>query len=291
MSSPIDIDTTNFKICDTRCNFNFNYAVNVSGSISEKVINSSSKYISLIYPSTNLSEASFNSSKFNVTETRLYYPSIHTYSGSTGIAECIIVHTSVTTSQQLMVCIPITVGSSNTVASDKLKDIITSTTTYGSKITDFSLNKFIGNTPFYTYSGMAFDSSNMPTTYIVFNPSDYSIKLPSDTIAQLSNICGSNKYSIYTGQDKPTLFKNSKGPNKLAKNDIYIDCKPINKSGDEVVITNTKYIANTNFSLNKLKKNAILQFLLFFIVFIVFMYIIYYTFLLFGTIIKPSGNK
>lgn len=293
-TSPINIDSSLAQPCDTRCNYNYNYPLKVTCTSKLTTIDSTSKYISLSYTSpNNLSEGRFNNSGYNVSEIRIYYKSIHKYNGALGVAECIIVHTNGTS--QLMVSIPIvmndiTNGSGSTYLTNIINLLSDAPALSQVSVPDFSLNKFIGNTKFYTYSSSSsFDTIQLPTTYIVYHPTDYSIQLSRNTISQIRTLCGEHHYQIYSGTAQPVVSVNTKGPNNISGNEIFIDCKPIDKSKNDVLITTTKYSFGSS-SYNNFKQNAILQFLLFFIVCVVFMYVTYFTFLFVGTIIKPSGN-
>lgn len=311
-NSPINIiDTTTspIQLCNTRCNYNYNYQLSVNCNVLIKPINILNKqyYVSMTYAKSSNDEAYYSSVPYKVTEIRLYHRSLHKLNGNDTVGECVIVHTNSLNTQQLMVCIPIVESASTNVndASNLLTQVLNSALSQKTTIIipDFTTNKLLKSSPFYTYSADSFDQSTpKPTNYIYFY--NYSIILQTDIIKKFKGLCGSSQTSfpIFNGlpasasspSTTPIVSKNDKGPNKLAADDIYIDCKPIDKSTDKVIITKQNYTqgsSSSSFSFNALKQNMILQFLMFFIICVVFMYISYFTFEIFGTIIKPSGQK
>ena len=97
---------------------------------------------------------------YQVSEIRIYCPSLHTYSGVQAEAEIIIIHTG-TTQESLLVCLPIIKGNKSPSKSENiLENIIQTAKKFARKPNEetamqknFNLNNLIPkNKPFYSCS-------------------------------------------------------------------------------------------------------------------------------------------
>jgi len=277
-NAPINIPSPSdpsIKNCDVRCSYNYNY---LSSDCTASV---KTNYISLSYQSFSTSQAKYNGNDFWVEDIRIYYPSIHTYNGTTADAELIIMHNSIV-GKKIAVCAPIVQSSLVNKASEKLSflmNLLKDTT--NTTIPDFySLNTFIDYKPFYTYSGTLFSDCTQNIDYIVYRPADFQINITSEAFSQLTNITKSHTYTTIPNTSS-ILYYNSSGSKPISSGDqIYIDCQPINKSEDEVVINKQVYSVEGNqhnFTFPNLQDSQYIQFLLCFIIFIFIIYICYYS--------------
>ena len=98
-NSPIDISPTNVKgDCSLKCKYSFNYGDSFI------TIKNKKKYLTLGYDNSN-TNVIFNGLKMQVSEIRVFSPSLHTFDGNKSDAEMIIIHQGF--GKNLLVCIPI----------------------------------------------------------------------------------------------------------------------------------------------------------------------------------------
>lgn len=287
-NAPIDISPTSSVACSNRCVFNYNYAQ------SDCTAYSKTNYLSLTYKNGNQSK--FNNTDYYVDEIRIYWGPIHTYGSQpatvskstttqTADAELIIIHKSSTSANILYVCIPIIQSNLDTVSSQKLKYLITNIQgTQSINIKNFyNLNDFVNKTaPFYTYTASSFLNCSQKVDYIVYHPNNYSIPILPSIYSILTNIISKNVvYQPITNFNskivKPALYYNSKGSGsgKIADDQIYIDCQPVDKSEETVVMN--KEVISKNVTFSSLQQNQYFQVIVGFLLFIIILYISYYS--------------
>lgn len=239
-SAPINIDLTQINgKCDLKCQYSFEY-VN-----SSCIATNRGNYISLSYDKTNNPPVIYNSIGYYVSDVRIYIPSLHSYNGTKGDGEFIIVHKTNTGDKPLLVCIPLMV--SNIISTDTklLKTIIeqisVSAPNEGEQtninINNYNLSDIVPNKPFYSYiaSEPYTNCSNQKVNYIVYTPSDGYINIHSKSYDILKNIIKKQTYKI--NKNPPQLFFNMDGPtSRISSDNIYIDCQPVGHS-DETIIT------------------------------------------------------
>ena len=270
-TAPIDISPKNISgNCTSKCKYSINYQSTVN-----TVITNNGDYISLSYDNSKGTPVKYNDNQYNVTEIRLYFPSLHSFSGKKSVGEMIIVHNSSVTSTTLLVCIPIHISSTETVASQLLENIIKTCTTYipsegetyNATFNNFNLRTFIPQKPFYTYNAtLPYQPCSSNADYIVFpNLLGNNIDISKITAKSLLTIITKNVYLVQSG---PNLFYNKNGPSNdsISDDDIYIDCQPVGQSEEQtqVVVSNNN---SPTMSINDLFKNS--AFLSFFIILVV----------------------
>ena len=247
-NSPIDI--SNQKIsgkCDLKCSYNFKYP-NSSCTATNR-----DYYISIAYDSFSSSPVKYNTIDYNVSEIRLYSPSMHTFNGQNTSAELVIIHVSNKGTLPLLVCVPITNNNSSSSASDILSNIINnislnapsdgeSTTV---SLNDFSLDAFVPKKPFYSYTAIQpYQPCVGDVNIIVYNPQFSECYISDDILVRLKSVIKPSNFSIKKG---PLLFLNEKGPDQnLSSDEIYIDCKPISKSDDQITVSKSNNNNNNN---------------------------------------------
>lgn len=287
-NSPINIDSNNVAgTCDLKCSYSFQYPN------SSCVVTNRGDYLSIKYDSFSISPVKYNTIDYNVNEVRVYTPSLHSFNGQKVTGEIIIVHNSTRGTQPLLVCVPFTENNFNTDSSIVLSNIINGaalnapadgeTTTIS--IDDFSLNPFIPLKTFFSYTGNhPYQPCTGTVDFIVFTPLVSSCYISTEALTKLTKIISKN---IYTIQKGPSLFINSTGPsNGVGGDDIYIDCKPINKSDEEIRISkniNGSSTSSEPITLESITSNPIFQIVMGSLLFIIII-------LSFNMLIKILGN-
>jgi hypothetical protein len=240
-SQNINISTNNVQgKCDLKCSYNFKYPE------TNLTARNNGSMISLTCDESSSSPVTYNNQKYNVSTILLVTPSIHIFNNSNSSAEIIIEHTPVTGGQQLFVCVPITLSSESSDASNFITQIIESVSnnapaqgeTTNINISGFSLDKIVPNKPFYSYSAPGNQGE-----WIVF-PVISAIPLNSSTLSSLGQIIKS--FPIPTPGNG--LFFNSNGPNSNGGNigdGIYISCQPTGSSEEEAPVS---YATNSSSS-------------------------------------------
>jgi len=270
-TSPIDISLSNIiGKCDYKCAYSFNY------NNSSCIATNRGDYISLSYDNSSTPSVTYNSSNYNVSEIRLYTPSLHSYSGSKTDGELIIIHNALTGPNPLLVCIPIKSNSSYSVSSNLFKSIVDSvsisapddgeTTTVSLGNQQFNLKDIVPMKPFFSYSATEpFQPCSSQVDLIVYDPLNVTLDIMPDTLKNLQTIIQNNQYDIKTG---PNLFYNEKGPN-LSSGEIYIDCQPVGQSEEtkEVLIQ-----SGNDESIKNILNSPYLKFILFSLLFVLLLY-------------------
>lgn len=241
-NAPIDIDIQKVAgKCDLKCAYNFKYPK------SSCVATNRGDYISIAYDTMSTPPVTYNTIRYNVSEVRIYSPSIHTFNGQKAVGEMIIIHNSMRGGHPLLVCVPLTNDNSDTKGSSLLTEIIQAvssnapadgeTTTI--TLDDFTLDEFVPNKPFFAYNAtQPYQPCVGKVDIIVFGPRESKKFISSDALTSLNSIIHANTYTTKTG---PLLFFNAKGPgsNGIGE-DIYIDCQPVDKSEDTTKISKNK---------------------------------------------------
>lgn len=233
--------------CDERCSYQYQYDVSTTCTATNY-----KTYISLSYDSGLTSPVVFNNVKYNVTNLELYSPSLHEFNGKYAEAELIIVHTSLDSSNMLLVCIPcVTQGNnSNELITSLLKQIcdkpltIKQPTMQLSVSSLYNLNSIIPNQPFFYYI-----SQTNSMSVIVYDIKD-GITTNSEMITKLKQLIKAPSESPIKESRNQYLFYNHKGPSMLGgyqkgKDDqIFIDCSPTGHSDETTDITVNKTTEN-----------------------------------------------
>lgn len=223
--------------CSLLCDYNHKYGI-YSPNVTNK-----GRYISLNYTNTDPHDpVTYNDLRYTVSEIRLYQPSLHTYNGAKALGEILIIQGG--NGKNLITSIPIIEGGKSDKGSHQLSDIIFEAsqriTNKGESMTfsggKFNLDNFIPNrVPFFAYTGtLPFKPCNGKYSYVVFDI-EHALNLPKKRITQLQNMIESVTVDSKIGENY--LFFNKDGANaKLNNKDqIYIDCQPVNESGELLI--------------------------------------------------------
>ena len=101
-TAPINIvKSLNSGDCDLKCDFQPGYQPTSVYAENRGV------FIRLTFDSDNNPPVVFNKEKYNVSEARLYQPSLHRYGGTQLPAELIISHQNTSQNKELLVCVHI----------------------------------------------------------------------------------------------------------------------------------------------------------------------------------------
>ena len=236
--------------CDLKCIYNFKYKE------SNLTIKNNGINISMKCDDSNVPPVIYNEVKYNVSQILLFSPSLHLFNEDKVDAELIVEHVPETGGQNLFVCVPIVKSGDSTTASSLLTQTIlgvaanapaaNETTTIN--LSDFTLNKIIPKSPFFSYSGTY---SNSTVDFIVFGK-NYAIPLNEKILNALGSII--KPFPLPMIGDN--LFFNAKGPNSSGSvgDGIYISCQPTGSSEEEIEITNTK--SSSSFDMENLVDNS-----------------------------------
>lgn len=269
-TAPVDIVNNPNLVCDLKCEYSFKYPQSTSLNVTNR-----GEYLSLKTDPSNIPPVTYNADKYDVAEIRLYYPSLHSYSGKKADAELIITHNGVSSSGNLLVCVPIVTGGGGSGDSAEIFDTIISevaktANSPGKKTTvnipAFSVNKFIPMKPYFSYNGtLPYSPCNGDYDYIVFSKNDGPLSMTELALESLKKLTTANGYS--THKNKQGVFYNKKGPSTLTgegKDDFYMVCDPTGSEGETLVkaekTTSAKF--NTESVTQLLKNNIVIQILI-----------------------------
>jgi carbonic anhydrase len=239
-TAPVNIVNNTNSICDLKCEYSFKYP-QTSLNIANR-----GEYISLKTDVSNSPPVTFNTSKYDVAEMRIYAPSLHTYNGKNTAAELIIIHNNVSSNGNLLVCVPMmTVSNSSNTDSSAIFDSIISevaktANSSGAKTTvnipGFSIDKLIPLKPYYSYTGtLPYSPCNGEYDYVVFSKDNFAfLSLSIMAHKSLTKVITANGYSAQTNTNG--VFFNKNGPTlPTVKGDIYIECLPTGSAGEQLV--------------------------------------------------------
>jgi carbonic anhydrase len=237
-TAPVNIINNTEFICDLKCDYSFKYNKSII-----RVANRG-EYLSLKTDDSN-SPVTYNTNKYDVTEARIYSPSLHSYGGKKADAELIISHQNVSGKERLLVCIPISENGSNETMQifDKIISETSKTAnSVGGKTTvnipTFSLDMFIPLKPYFSYTGtLPYSPCNGTHDYIVFSKdNNASLGISTISLKNLKEIITKNGYS--NKKNKGGVFFNKNGPtmgSSVKGEDIYMECLPTGSEGEQLV--------------------------------------------------------
>lgn len=244
--SPIDITANKSAgACNLKCDFKYDYHPSACS------IKNRGTYLSIEYDRRSASSAPvyYNENPYNVSEIRIYSPSLHSYNGQKESGELIVVHTPVKGGKQFLVCVPIRTDSySSGPASKVIEKTVRAlgnnaqsegdSATISVTPTEFNLNNFVPQAPFYSYTARAPYSPCLNKVIIlVFEPSYSKITLPPKIINAFRGFIKAHHYTV---KKRTLFFFNQVGSvHKNIGDEIYIDCKPVGASTDQTTITRT----------------------------------------------------
>lgn len=249
-TAPIDINLSNSSgKCDTKCDYKFNY---MSSSC---IMINRNNYLSFTYDNSSNTQALYNFKNYNVKEIRIYFPSLHTYSNNTSDGEMIIIHQNNEGYSDLLVCIPIRIGSSSSDSGQFFTAVATalsnnapsdgdSTTIVSDK---YNLNEFVPKKEYFSYTAtLPYQPCNSTINYVVFDSHTYCLEIGDADFKTITSIIKETNPTI--NKDTP-FFYNPKGSVSLANvldDQIYIDCNPIGESEETQYISTGGNIWNTS---------------------------------------------
>lgn len=267
-TAPINISLSNITgNCDYKCAYSFFY------NNSACIVTNKGGYLSIGYDKSSSPPVVYNAASYDVQEIRIYTPSLHSYSDSKTNGEMIIVHTSNTGANNLLVCIPIKLNNSTSVSALFMQALINTVSNNAPSeggqtsvnIPRFNLNELVPHKPFFSYTAtLPYQPCNSKVDYVVYDPSNAYLDIMQESLDKLYNIISQNPYDVKTG---PNLYFNQKGPGSggALGNEIYIDCQPVGASEEtsQIVTEGTQYTASANDFLNNQYVKIILASLIF----------------------------
>ena len=253
--SPILIITNNaYNKCVNKCMLEYSY------SLAEPFVNITNytNYLQIDFPPNNNNVVKLDDESYDLSHMMIYSPSIHQFGSNVNGAiqsdgEIQLYHTNKSSnSAPLIISVMFSMNSngSNNIGLNNIIDICSlhlenTTSTYSTIIPELNINSFIGQTPYFTYTGSVLNSCNTNAYYIVYNPSTFSILISQDYLNRLHNVIQAS--NIQPLNNIP-YFINDKGPSFASNsNEIYIDCNPVDTSDTTQKIT-VPYLDNSNSS-------------------------------------------
>lgn len=269
-TAPIDITGNVDAYCNLKCDYAFSYPISSITAANRQ------DFLSMKFDKAINPPVRYNANNYEVTEARLYYPSLHTYSGTKAKAELIIAHQNNNGKGVLLVCIPIKVVQNSTSETVKLFDMILSqcaktATTAGQQTVinaqTFTLNTFVPAKPFFSYTAsLPYAPCNSQAHYVVFSQDSQgtSASMSYDAFLALSKIIQTHSYNAIKKSKIPFYF-NKVGAKQMETNkandtNLYIECNPVGDDG-EVLVPNNRTSAqlfNTT-GLRALLQNGLFQ--------------------------------
>jgi len=305
-SSNAPLDITKEKVsgnCDQKCSYQYQY------QSSTCVATNKGGYISLAYDKAPYEPVLHNGIKYDVTEVRLFMPSMHTFRNSRVDAELVIMHKPDGAGDALLVCVPINATAAfENAASRTLKAVVQSvagnapqsgeSTTVNNA--HFQLNDFIpAGKPFFAYTATSpLDGCNQTADFVVFDAGTGTFIDPS-VLATWKKLMP--KPISFQTQPGALLYWNAKGAQRgrgATSDEIYIDCKPVNASTEsETVVKDKKSQSKSRyqFSWEEMQENPyfliFLQALLFIVAVGVFAFLIRILSGRTKSILKPGSSS
>ena len=254
-TAPVNIENNPELICDLKCEYSFQYPPNSSLNLANR-----GDYLSLKTDPANTPPVTFNANKYDISEMRLYQPSLHAYRGKSAAAELIIVHSGVSSQGNLLVCVPIVLGSASTSNPDSaslldliIAEVAKTANSAGSKtsvnISSFSVNKLVPVKPYFSYSGtLPYSPCSGQYDYVVYSQDNGAfLSITGPAYTALQKMISANSYSRQ--QNQGGVYYNKNGPTNQAggKGDIYIECLPTGSEGETLVplTKNSEELFNT----------------------------------------------
>lgn len=293
-SNAPDINNKNIAgKCDLKCKYIFQY------NTSACVATNKGDYISLSYDNTSNPPVIYNDNGYNVKEVRLYSPSIHTYNGEKVDAELIVVHSSITGLNPLLVCLPVKVNDVDLIDASILSAIIKTIAnnapnkdeTTNVNIQTYNLNNFIPYKPYFSYTGnLIYQPCDSEINYILFSPNEKYINISSNALEILQTVTTRHKYVVSKNPSK--LYFNETGSKPYTSNsNIYIDCQPVTTENDidqeTIVFTG---INRPSFKVGDILKNPFVQFSIGVLFFLIIFYIFSWLFQFSGKFINNKNS-
>jgi carbonic anhydrase len=245
LNSTAPIDISSGKVageCVEKCAFTYKYPTSSTCSGTNR-----GTYISLLYDKSSNPPVTYNTVGYDVSEVRIYSPSLHTYNSKQVAAEIIIIHNSTMGGKPLLVSIPIIKMNSATDSANLLDKMITSVAKgcpsegdcSNINIDSHSLNTFVKPGAFYSYSGTTpYQPCSQDVEFVVYGI-NAAANIMDNTLKTLNSIVKASGIKTVT-TNKSGLYMNPKGSNQASSDEIYIDCQPVNTSEETIEISKKK---------------------------------------------------
>lgn len=253
--------------CDLKCSYNFKY------SESNVVATNKQYYIQLTYDNTSGQTIIYNNNSYNVSNIKIYSPSIHIFNSTNANAEIVIGHTPVSGGENLYVCVPLVSSSSSQSLISDIINAVSSNANQPGQSTNLTftvnLENIVPIKPFFSYTNT---NKIGQGDYIVFGIND-AIQVNETTLNSLSNMI--SQFPMSTPGEM--LFYNLNGPNSSssgASGDIYISCQPTGTSTDEVAVGYVK--PDVSYDLSSSGALQVIQFIIGCIIFIATIFLLNY---------------
>ncbi len=232
-TSPINISMSSIDgPCVLKCDYNYDY-----GTYTPNMSNKGN-YLTLNY-SGKSNPVKYNDEMYNVTQVRIYQPSLHTYKTKQADGKILIIHNG--PGKNLIVSVPFVSGGKTDKGSVQLNTLITEaalrvpnvnesvTTSSG----NFSLNNFIPDKKgYFSYTGtLPYSPCNGTYSYIVYNVED-ALNIEASLLTKLKQVITTTNTPVKIN----AFFYNKNGANSRGNDDnIYIDCQPVDENGKLLV--------------------------------------------------------
>jgi carbonic anhydrase len=232
-TSPINISMSSIDgPCVLKCDYNYKYGT-YTPNISNK-----GNYLTLNY-SGKSNPVKYNDEMYNVTQVRIYQPSLHTYKTKRADGEILIIHNG--PGKNLIVSIPFVSGGKTDKGSVQLNTLITEAALRVPNINEsvttssgnFSLDNFIPDKKgYFSYTGtLPYTPCNGTYSYIVYNIED-ALNIEASLLTKLKQVITATITQVKTN----AFFYNKHGANSRGNDDnIYIDCQPVDENGKLLV--------------------------------------------------------
>lgn len=249
-SAPINISGNSDGPCELKCTYQIGY------SKTTLIGRNAEEYLLFTPGIQQTAPVTYNSENYSVKEMRVYSPSLHTFGGKPAQAEIQIEHTSNTSSNTLMVCIPVeTKGSTNTNFDELVLHIATYAPSLGTageiSLPTLSFANFVPMKPYYSYTGTSqFSCWKSNYDYIVY-PIEDALSMTSDTFKSLKKITMKKDITIKKPINGFYYNESGTGTKTGAEEDIYIECKPTGANGEDIMVdTKTSTSSSSSFDLS-----------------------------------------
>ena len=269
-TSPVNLSKNMAGKCDLKCDFSQKYTISS--------VNAENKGDYIRYTLSSLTpQATFNKEEYNVSDMRVYQPSLHRFGGIQCEAELLITHTNVKQTNPLCICIPIVSGGNTISIIDTLiGQVVDRANSNGGQTTistsNFNLANVVPNKPYYNYRGtLPVSPCTGDIQYIVFDKSN-AITVSSKTITGLQKVITSHTISVRKNPNG--IFYNENGPSigSSSSEDIYIECNPTGSDGKMYVSTNDTQSSTSSPSISS---ETLIQWIIPLVGVIVFILLIY----------------
>jgi hypothetical protein len=262
-TAPVTIVHTDTK-CFNKCNLRFQFSSTgasasfVSGKQAISIQPNNNKTTPISFSSspagTGACAGGGGSKEYSVQQINIYSPSIHSYGAQNKRVEgeAIMLCLNSTGGRGLAISIPISLNGNLSGASSQISNVLNfmNSTTTGGTISGMTLNLnewFKVGKPFYAYTGTSIPhiftcGTGGCVDWIVYDPADACIALPTSTLSILKKLVKTPKISPVEKDPGIGYAFNSQGATMRGSgSDLVIDCAPVSSTGQTLLKTDIKY--------------------------------------------------